>query len=442
MINHHFDSIILGAGAAGISFAESFAQDGRKLCLLDPCFGGTSYAHGALPVKMHIDALTRSRPSSFKEAKEQFLQIQKNLQQYLFNQQQYLAEIATLVPVTGIWRKPHSIQADTLLLHSDNIVLATGSHLSFPKAFFAMARVLDHRSLFAMGKLPQALFIIGLGVEAVEFACLYASYGIPVVLCGQEDSVLYEFSDSLTEDYIAMLNSLDIQILLHHRVIDITEDADNAFITLVDMEDSSKQLVYKAPYVLLTGERRANVPTGFEGTLENGYILIDDQYRTTIPSVYAIGDCNGQSVSLGSAILEGQRLAARLRHSSLTLTRYNAKNVYTQTVHGLIEISGAGSMRGPHASCELSDTPRGFSRQAKGRAMVYCDPNYERVNGIWFVGPYASDYAGLGSLLLEKELKLSDLYDTAYPNPCVSEALRICAKQLLHSNVIFLPQNS
>ena len=329
----HFDLLVIGAGPAGEKGAAQAAYFGKKVCLVEraPKPGGNSVNTGGLPSKT-----LRETALYFSGLRQRGLygveyrvKSDITISDFMFRERAVVEAAWALVDdnlakhnVARVQGHARVIDAHTVEvtrfrepvahLTADVILLATGSHPVRPESIpFDGETVVDSDTLLTLPSIPARMVVVGGGVIGCEYAGIFAALGVRVTLINARERLLTQLdpdvSDALCEQ---MTGRLGVQVVLNSEVREIRVDAGGNRIATVVLTDDREIVADCVLYSI--GRSGATEDLGLEeaGVRMNsrGFILVDDKYRTTVPSIFAAGDVIGFP-ALASTSMEQARVA-------------------------------------------------------------------------------------------------------------------------------------
>jgi pyruvate/2-oxoglutarate dehydrogenase complex dihydrolipoamide dehydrogenase (E3) component len=326
-----FDAIIIGAGQAGPSLAGRLTSAGQTVALIErKDFGGTCVNTGCMPTKTLVASayaahLARRAADygvvldgpvgvDMKRVKDRQQTVVRNARG---NVETWLRGMPGMTVIEGHARfeSADTIRVGDQLLTAPKIFLNVGGRANVPD----MPGVdgipyLTNVGMMQLDMLPQHLVIIGGSYIGLEFAQMFRRFGSQVTvvemgprLIAREDP---EVSDAIRE----ILEAEGITIRLNAECISFAS-AENGVCVHVTCEAGAPQVV--GSHVLLAVGRRPNTDdlgldkAGIELD-KRGYVVVDDQLRTNVPGVWAMGDCNGKGAFTHTAYNDFEIIAANL----------------------------------------------------------------------------------------------------------------------------------
>lgn len=402
------DLIIIGAGPGGYRAAEYAAKQGLKVTIFEGDeVGGTCLNVGCIPTKTYVHSKT------FAEARERMTQVVSQLRQGVDGILSH--PNITLVREKGVFIDAHTVNDFT----APNIIIATGSETKWLliEGVKTDSRVVDSTGLLNLNTQPKRLVIIGAGVIGMEFASVFNRFGSEVTVI----EYLKECLPALDSDIAKRLRKT-----LEKR--GITFNMKTAVQNLADID---------ADVILMATGRKPRVQADFSKAGiefdERKGVAVDDNFKTTVNGIYAIGDVNGRQMLAHAAEMQA----------------LHAVNQILGKEDGIrFDIMPAAIFTEPEAAC-VGPT----EDQLKEQGVAYtCRKSFWRANGKalamgetegllkLFVaddglilgchayGAHAADIIQEVSVLMCKHTTVTELADMVHIHPTLSEILKNAAE--------------
>ena len=449
--------VVIGGGPAGHDAATSAARFGADVTLIErDIVGGAAHLRDCVPSKSmiatgaalsfarRIDGMGLANVETGVDAEHLRARIQ-GIEQRL---EQSVTQLLTSQGVkiyrgTGRVLGPHEVCADTadgsIELTADAIVLATGSRPRIPEwAPIDHERVLTTRDAYPPAELPKHLIVIGSGVTGVEFVHMFASLGSDVTLIVSRQQVLPqkdpEAAALLEQNFI----DRGVQLLKGARATEVLRNG-----ATVTVHCSDGRTAEGTHAVLAIGSDPNSQELGLENTEvvvdESGYIEVDHNLRSSVPSIYAAGDLSGKLPLSSVAAMQGRKIAEHImglhegrEHRHLDYDKA-ASAIFTEPEIadvGLAEAEAFATGR------KIRVTKVPFSSNAKalinndplGFVKIVSDPNTGHVLGGSIVGQHAAELISVVALAVSANLKVQDIHESLFVYPTLSEALSEAAE--------------
>ena len=444
------DTLVIGSGPGGYMAALKSAQLGMKTVIVErDQIGGVCTHVGCIPSKALIAESHRyntykqwnnaSASISFEHA-QAFKQAVVNKQSGGVN---YLLKSAGVTILTGeaslIGEHTVAIKkaGTDQKLSFKHAVLATGSRPIELQAMPFGGRILSSTEALSLSQIPTSLVIIGGGYIGVELGQMYVKFGTKVTILEGAGQVLPGFEADLVAPVIRQLNDDGITIITGAAAIKVEQHADS--LTLYYLKNQEQHLV-KAEYALVTVGRKANT----DGNLglgrigvqmsSNGLIETDEQCRTSIPHIFAIGDIvKGPALAhkasyeakVAVEAIAGEPSAVdykaiplvvfsepELASVGLTETECKAKAIPVVIGKSSFSINGRSlALKAPEGFVKM------IADQASGIVM-----------GAQIVGVEASTLISELALAIEMGATVEDLALTIHPHPTLGEVIMEAAE--------------
>jgi pyruvate/2-oxoglutarate dehydrogenase complex dihydrolipoamide dehydrogenase (E3) component len=327
----HYDAIIIGTGQAGPPLAGRLAGAGMKVAIIErKLFGGTCVNTGCTPTKAMVASAYAAHMA--RRSAEYGVAISGAIN---VDMKTVKARKDVIVGRSSAWvESPGNIRVGNELLSSDRIFINVGGRAVVPSLpGVGDIPYLTNSSMMDVDFLPRHLVIIGGGYVGLEFGQMFRRFGSNVTiiemgshLIGREDA---DSSKAIEE----ILRQEGINIRLNSECIEFQPHEDGVAVT-VDCKEGSPEVI--GSHVLLATGRKPNTDDlGVDRagilTDKRGYITVDDQLRTNVPGIWALGDCNGRGAFTHTAYNDYEIVAANLLdgESRRVSDRITAYNIYT-----------------------------------------------------------------------------------------------------------------
>jgi dihydrolipoamide dehydrogenase len=453
-----YDVIVIGAGPGGYVCAIRAAQLGLKVACVEkrPTLGGTCLNIGCIPSKALLDssehfAFTRAglarhgvKVGDVTLDLAAMMSRKGKVVKGLTDGVAFLFKKNKITPVQGTARLGErgqvvvkGVKDEALLLEAAHTILATGSEpVGLPSLPFDGTHVVSSTEALAFDKVPRHLIVVGGGYIGLELGSVWSRLGAKVTVLEFLPKLL-PLNDRETAD--ALHKALVKQGLEFHLSTKVTAAAVQGGQVIVNAEAGGKEVHFPGDKVLVAVGRRPY--TGGLGLKEagvrtderSGRVLVDDELRTSVEGVYAIGDLIAGPMLAHKAEEEGVALAERLAGMK-SHVNYDAipSVIYTHpelAAVGLTEeqVKDAGR---EHKVGKFPFAANGRARcldETEGFVKVIADAQTDRVLGVHILGPRASDLIAEAVSVMEFAGSSEDIARTCHAHPTLSEAVREAA---------------
>jgi len=457
-VAHAFDVIIIGAGTGGYPTAIRAAQLGLKVAVVErgKTLGGTCLNWGCIPTKAlleHAHALKIAQAATEwglilgdQPARIDMNQVQARKDRIvtvLTRGIEFLFKKNNITWVKGSARLSGPGTVDVTgdqnqVLKAQQIVIATGSHArSVPGIDLDRTRIITSDEAIALRSVPTSIVIMGSGPIGVEFATVFKRFGsevtvielLPHLVPLEDEAISIELEKSFRKQGIAFHTSTTVTAA--------RAAADSVEID-AKMRDGSFQTM-KAEYLLVaTGRGPVTAGLGAEEagiTIDKGYIVVDEQFRTSAPNVSAIGDVitfgkpgHPQLAHLSTA--EGVALAERLAGKEFHAINYDhvPTCTYCDPEIGSVGLTekqaidrGYDVRVGTFAFGVLGRAR--IANETEGLVKIVAEKKYDEILGVHMIGARATELVAEATLALRMEMTVEELIRTIHAHPTMSEAV-------------------
>ena len=306
MANYDFDLFVIGVGSGGVRAARMCAQYGARVATAeDRYMGGTCVNVGCVPKKLFVYA---SHYSEEYQQAEGFgwgtVAPEFNWSKLLDNKNREIARLngiyKGLLDNAGVTHydgrakivDDHHIVIGETVISTDKILIATGSWPLVPE-FPGSEYVITSNEAFFLKDLPDHCLVVGGGYIAVEFAGIFHGLGVDTSLSYRGDLFLRNFDIDVRKTIHEELTKKQIDLRLESNVVSIEAlDNERYLVTFREGGQLETDLILYA-----TGREPAVRDIGIENVAvelrDNGSIVVDENFRTSVPNIFALGDVIG-----------------------------------------------------------------------------------------------------------------------------------------------------
>src|SRR6516225_7128355 len=407
-----YDAIVIGTGQAGPSLAARLAGRGMKVAIIErKRFGGTCVNNGCIPTKTLVASARAAHvarragdygvtiPGSIavdmKKVKARKDAVVRKSSEGL---QKWLKDTQNLTVIEGHGRfaDAHRVRVGDETLEADKIFINVGGRASIPPLRgIDQVSYLDNSTMMDVDFLPEHLVVIGGSYVGLEFAQMYRRFGSEVTIVERGRRLCEREDEDVSENVNTILEDEGIKIRLGAECIGF-EKRDDKVAVQVDCSSGDKVVI--GSHTLLAVGRVPNTnDLGLENAgiemNERGYIQVDDQLRTNVPGVYALGDCNGRGAFTHTAWNDYEIVAANLLdgdHRKVS-DRITAYALYTDPPLGRAGMTEAevrkSGKRALMAKIAMEDVSRAYEKgETDGFMKILVDADTKQILGASFLG--------------------------------------------------------
>lgn len=453
-----YDLVILGSGPAGEKAAVKAAYYGKKVAVVEKkgVLGGAGSNTGTLPSKALKE--TALYYSGFYEkglfGVEKELERAANAQDFFFHKTRVIESqddaIATNLELHGVslyrgagrFKDPHTIVVED----SDGqkeiagkfILIATGSYPFHPEGIeFDSEYVHDSDSILTINHIPRSLVIIGAGVIGCEYATIFAVMGTKVTLVNSREDILDFIDREIRTELITRMQEDGVEFILNARVENVSIDRSGDQ-TVVRAKLSDGKPVESDMFLYAAGRSGNTAELNLEAAgLRAGkreLIEVDGQYRTGVPSIFAVGDVIGFPALASTSMDQGRVAITHMfnLHMQESISPSFPYGIYTipeVSTYGLTE-EAAKEQNIPYAvgRARYQDLPRGRIMGAKEGVMKLIFHRGTGVLlGVHIFGKIATELVHYGVLLVDSRANIQTIIGKVYNTPTLHELYKYAA---------------
>ena len=326
-----YDAIVIGTGQAGPSLAVRLANSGMKTAVIErKLFGGTCVNNGCIPTKTLIASARAAHVArhateygvniggsitidmrKVKERKDAVVQrSNEGVEQWLKG-----TENLTVYEGHARFDNARQVRVGTESLEAGKFFINVGGRASTPPLpGLEQVKYLNNSSMMEVDFLPEHLIVVGGSYVGLEFAQMYRRFGSEVSVVEMGRRLIQREDEDVSDAVKTILENEGIAMRLEAECIALEKRGDKVAVN-VDCGSGDKTVF--GSHVLLAVGR---IPNTSDLGLENagikvdqrGYIVVDDQLRTNVNSIYALGDCNGRGAFTHTAYNDYEIVAANL----------------------------------------------------------------------------------------------------------------------------------
>ena len=447
--------VVLGAGPGGYTAAFRAADLGLKTILIEryPSLGGVCLNVGCIPSKalLHVSKVK----SEIEELKEHGIELgsgnpdAKSVRSWteaiinkLTSGLKAMAKKRKIEIVEGLgtFSSPNSIEVnnngETKTIRFDSAIIAAGSQASKLPFLPDDPRIMDSTDALLLENIPNRMLVIGGGIIGLEMATIYASMGCKITIVEMLDSLISECDKDIVRPLEKRIKKIYEKIYLKTGVTSVVAKKSGLEVSF-EGEDAPEKDLFDAILVAVGRTSNGNKIGADKAGVNvdnRGFISVDNQQRTNVANIFAIGDIAGQPMLAHKATHEG-KLAAEViaGHKVGFDDRVIPSVAYTDP-----EIAWVG-LSETEAKEKGVDYGKGvFPWAASGRSLalgrdegvtkILFDKVTNRIVGAAIVGPNAGDLIAECALAIEMGSDAEDIGLTIHPHPTLSETVAMAAE--------------
>ncbi|MFO7788333.1 MAG: glutathione-disulfide reductase [Halospina sp.] len=407
-----YDLVVIGAGSGGVRLARMASQAGARVAIVESAdLGGTCVNVGCVPKKLFVygahvrEDIEDARGYGFNVADESIRFDWATLRDNKTSEIRRLNDIyrrlidnagVTLLEGTAHIEDAGTISIDGTPVTTERMAIATGSKPVVPEIPGSEhALISDH--MFYLDKLPETATVWGGGYIAVEFAGILAGLGVRTTLIYRGELFLRGFDGDIRDHVAQEMARKGIDLRFNTNIESITKSGGDYELALTDGTTHRTGLVLAA-----TGRVPRTNDLGLETlgveTDDSGAIITDDQFRTSVPGVHALGDVIGTPQLTPVAIEQAMVMVDQLYGTGLKRMDYTniPTAVFCQPPIGTVGLTEEEAREAGHSVTIYRTSFRPMKHTLSGREekalmKLVVDPDTDRVLGAHMVGPEAGE---------------------------------------------------
>jgi dihydrolipoamide dehydrogenase len=448
--------VVIGAGPGGYTAAFRAADLGMDVVLVEryPALGGVCLNVGCIPSKALLHAaevIEEARHAvtygvSFGAAKIDIDKLRAHKDKVVGTMNSGLAGMAKqrnvrTVTGTATFASAHELDIETgqgkQRLRFEHCIIAAGSQpVKLPGFPWDDPRVMDSTDALVLADIPKELLVVGGGIIGLEMACVYSALGSQVTVVEFMSQLMPGTDADLVKPLAAMLKKRGVTVHLGTKVARVEARKDGLH---ASFEGDKAPAGSRYDRVLVSVGRspnggKLNTQAAGVAVSERGFIAVDNQMRSNVPHIFAIGDLVGQPMLAHKATHEG-KLAAEVAAGQ---KREWVARVIPSVAYTDPEIAWVGMTETEASQKNIKVGVAKFPWAASGRAVglgrtegfskLIFDESSHRVIGGGIVGVRAGDLIAEIALAIEMGCEAGDIGHTIHPHPTLSESVGMAAE--------------
>lgn len=447
--------VVVGGGPGGYAAAFHAADLGKEVALIeqDSRLGGTCLLRGCIPSKAMITAAETYQKVlhadkmgiSVKEARFDMKKMAAWRDGIIKELSTGLDGLAKARQVRrfhgrGYLKGPHELvvasEGSSLSIHFAHAILALGSKPLLPPPFVRSERVMTSDEALSLDFLPPSVLVVGGGYIGIELGSCFAALGSQVTIVEALDRLLPGTDADLVRIVRKHLESRGVKIHLESKVVDVVTGQSGVKVKVEPKSGNAWFGDYDRVLVAI-GRKPNTEDFGLEKVgvkMEKGFIVVDEQCRTSVPHIFAIGDCSGQPMLAHRARRQGIVAAEVIAGKPAAFdNRTVPAVVYSDPEIAYCGLSEEEAKKAGY-KVKVGRFRFGASSRAKtmasdeGMIFVIAEEDSEVVLGVRMVGPHVSELLAEATLAVEAGLTLEDLIATIHVHPTLSESIQEAAE--------------
>jgi dihydrolipoamide dehydrogenase len=460
MSDKRYDVVIIGGGPGGYVAAIRAAQLGMKVACVErrDALGGTCLNVGCIPSKALLHTSER-----FAEAQHEFAgqgievgEVRLDLAAMMARKEKVVRDLTKGVEFlfrknkidwirgTGVIEKPGEVGVTSTegggreVVAADHVIIATGSEpMPLPGLTIDEQRIVSSTGALSLTEVPERMAVIGAGVIGLELGSVWSRLGAKVTFIEFLDHILPGMDHEIGTQAQRVFKKQGLSFNLSSKVTRAETSEAGVLLSYEPASGGEAKTLEVDVVLVCIGRRPYTDGLGLAElgvkTDERGFVQVDDRFQTSLPGIYAIGDCVPGPMLAHKAEEDGiacvEMLAGQSGHVNYDLV---PAVVYTWP-----EIAGVGkteeALKQANADYKVGKFPFQANSRARttgdtdGLVKVLADAETDRVLGVHILGPIAGDLIMEAVIAMEFGACAEDIARTIHHHPGTGEAVKEAA---------------
>ena len=440
-MSYDYDLLVIGAGSGGVRCSRMASQMGAKVAVIEDLYlGGTCVNVGCVPKKLFVFASEFSQ--SFKDSHGFGWDVSLNGFDWARLRDSKTTEIERLNGVydrileganveiihgRGTIAGPHEVEVSGKVYSAEKILVATGGWPNKP-SFPGAEHTFTSNEVFFLDQLPKRVLVQGGGYIAVEFAGIFNGLGCDTELAYRGPLFLRGFDQEVREFVKTQMEEKGIKLSFNTDIASIEKQSDASLSVKLNTGETRE---FDGVFTAI-GRHPKTQNLGLENTqvelAKNGAILVDENFQTAEPSVYALGDVVGRMELTPVALAEGMALASHLFENKPVKLDYTniATAIFCQPNIGTVGLSEEQAIDAGHEVAIFTSSFKAMKNTLSGSAektfmKIVVDKQTDKVLGVHMVGESAGEIIQGIAIAVKMGAKKSDFDETIGIHPTSAE---------------------
>ncbi len=453
-----FDLLVIGGGPGGYVCAIRAAQLGLKTGCIEArgTLGGTCLNIGCIPSKslLNLSEMYYKTQKDYNNLGIEVSNVKLNLNKIMANKNKSVQVLTKGVEFLFKKNKVSYIKGKGVLFSkndvvvyengkktsykSKNIVIATGStSSSLPGIEIDEKNIISSTGALSLNKIPENLTVIGGGYIGLEMGSVWSRLGSKVTVIEYLDHIIPGMDREVSKEFQKILSKQGIKFLLNNKVTKVKNKGNKVSIELID-NTNKKKTNMECDKVLVSVGRKPyteglNLSKIGISKDKIGRIEIDEEFRTSVKNIFAIGD-----------VIKGPMLAHKAEEEGIAVAEILAGqsghvnyNVIPGVIYTSPEVAAVGKTEEELKKLNISYKIGKFPFMANSRAKVnnetegfvkiLADSKTDKVLGVHIIGPHSGDMIAEMAIAMEFGASAEDIARTCHAHPTHTEAIKEAA---------------
>jgi pyruvate/2-oxoglutarate dehydrogenase complex dihydrolipoamide dehydrogenase (E3) component len=445
-----YDVLILGSGQAGNPLSSDFVKAGRRVALIERAeVAGTCINYGCTPTKTMVASAQRAwQARHARELGVEVGAVRVNMEQVRARKRKIVEQFRTSNEKRFTSGQPELVRGEASFvtpkevvvalkvggerrMTADTIVINTGDSPTVPKiAGLAGVPYLDNVSLMELDAVPEHLVVLGGGYEAVEFGQMFRRFGSEVTLIERGKHLLGHEDVEISKAVESILREDGLTIETGANAVRIEGASGRVTVGL----EGGKSIVGSHLFVAVgrsPNTKELHLDAAGVETDEHGYVKVDEELRTNVPGIYAVGDVNGGPAFTHVSFDDYRILRDNLitgKGGRKTTDRMTVYVVYMDPQLGRVGMTEAEARQSGRrikvARMPVTSIARATETgESRGLLKAVVDAETEQILGAVILAPEGGELMSMVELAMMGNLRYSALEDAVFAHPAYAESL-------------------
>jgi len=454
----NFDAIVIGGGPGGYNAAIRLGQLGLTAACVDKrgTFGGTCLNIGCIPSKALLHASER-----FHEAHTDFAKlgikatVELDLPAMMTQKDKVVGELTKGVEFLFRKNKVEGIVGEARItapgkvevkgkdgalrnLTAKHIIIATGSDVApLPGVVVDEEQIVSSTGALSLKRVPKKMIVVGAGVIGLELGSVWKRLGAEVTVIEFLDRITPGIDLEVSKQFQRILTKQGMTFQLSTKVTGVEKKKTGLSVTVEPAQGGDKSVLEADVMMVCIGRRPYTDNLGLDkvgvALDKRGRVITDNHYKTSVPGIYAIGDCR-EGLMLAHKAEEEAVAIAELIAGKAGHVNYDA---IPSVVYTFPEVATVGKteeeLKAAGVAYKVGKFPFTANARAKtiaateGFVKILADAKTDRVLGCHIIGPEAGNLLAEVVLAMEFGASSEDIARTCHSHPTLTEAVRQAA---------------
>ena len=448
-----FDVVVIGGGSAGYAAANAAQSKGAKVAIVDKGpLGGLCILRGCMPTKTILRSsdvlalihrakefgLSVSNPSAdlslINDRKIRLINEFASYRVEQLNDPKF-----TLIEEHASFLSPHQLKVGKRVLSAKNFIIATGSTTAeFPVPGLAEVGFLTSDDVLELRETPESMIVLGAGPVAVELAQFFCRIGTQTTLVQRSDYILSKGDEDLACPVETRFREEGMEVYTGTKLLRVEK---SRYGRTVFFSHEGKEKSATASTILQALGRKPNIDglnlSAASVNVNQGRIEVDQEMRTNVPHIFAVGDVNGLHEIVHIAIEQGEIAAHNVTQEDTRQFDERLKLSITFTDPPVASV-GLSEKECQKLSILYLKATYPFDDHGKslcmgethGHVKLLCSPDSGEIIGAHVVGPEAGEMIHQMVTLMHFRGTVHDLVKLPHYHPTLSEIFTYPAEEL------------